>query len=265
MPSSLDDRVAIVTGASRGIGAAAALTLARAGARVSLVARDEGRLEQVAATIAEGGGTARVTPGDVSDPDAVERMVAETVAAWGRLDIAFNNAGGSGHPPRPLDEVGIDAFDDAIRTNLRGTFLCLQHEVAAMLQNPGGPSGAIVNMASTAALEAVGGLAGYVASKHGIVGLTKVAALDYAARGIRVNAVAPGPILTGPLERAGAKAQRGAAMAIPMRRLGEPAEVAATVAWLCSDDASFVTGETIRIDGGKLAGMAPFSQPQRPR
>jgi NAD(P)-dependent dehydrogenase (short-subunit alcohol dehydrogenase family) len=115
-------------------------------------------------------------------------------------------------------------------------------------------------MTSTAGLEAVGGLAAYVSTKHGIVGLTKVAALEYAARNIRVNAVAPGPILTEQLERAGEPAQQGAAKAVPMHRIGRPDEVAATVVWLCSDAASFLTGATIPIDGGKLAGMAPFAR-----
>jgi NAD(P)-dependent dehydrogenase (short-subunit alcohol dehydrogenase family) len=124
----------------------------------------------------------------------------------------------------------------------------------------GDGGGAIVNMTSTAGLEAVGGLAAYVSTKHGIVGLTKVAALEYAARNIRVNAVAPGPILTDQLERAGEAMQQRAAQAVPMRRIGRPDEVAATVVWLCSDAASFLTGATIPIDGGKLAGMAPFAR-----
>jgi NAD(P)-dependent dehydrogenase (short-subunit alcohol dehydrogenase family) len=141
--------------------------------------------------------------------------------------------------------------------NLRGTFLCLKHEIAAMLDGGGG---AIVNVTSTAGLEAVGGLAAYVSTKHGIVGLTKVAALEYAARNVRVNALAPGPILTEHLQRAGDAAQQNAAQAMPMRRLGRPEEVAAAALWLCSDAASFITGATVPIDGGKLAGMAPFAQ-----
>jgi NAD(P)-dependent dehydrogenase (short-subunit alcohol dehydrogenase family) len=260
MLSSLDGRVAIVTGASRGIGAATARTLAQAGVRVALAARDAGRLERLAAEITGAGGSAVAVPTDIGDAAAVERMVSETVKVFGRLDIAFNNAAGGGHAPTPLPAVAVEDFDSAVAINLRGTFLCLKHELAAMLANPGGPSGAIVNMTSTAGLEAVGGLAGYVASKHGIVGLTKVAALEHAARGIRVNAVAPGPILTEHLERAGEAALRGASMAMPMHRVGRPEEVAATVAWLCSDGASFITGATIPIDGGKLAGMAPFAR-----
>jgi NAD(P)-dependent dehydrogenase (short-subunit alcohol dehydrogenase family) len=258
MNGTLTDRVAIVTGASRGIGAATARALADAGARVVLAARDETRLETVLAEIEAAGGTALSVPTDVGDPQDVERMVGRTLDAFGRLDIAFNNAAGGGHPPTPLSEVTVEDFDSALRINLRGTFLCLKHEIAAMLQNEGG--GVIVNMSSTAGLEAVGGLAAYVSTKHGILGLTKTAALEYAARGIRVNAVAPGPILTEHLEHAGTAAQQAAAQAMPMKRIGRPEEVAAAVVWLCTDSASFITGATIPIDGGKLAGTAPFAR-----
>jgi NAD(P)-dependent dehydrogenase (short-subunit alcohol dehydrogenase family) len=257
MNDTLTGQVAIVTGASRGIGAATARALAQAGATVALAARDSTRLEQLAAEIEAGGGTALSVPTDIGDPDDVERMVARTLDAFGRLDLAVNNAAGGGHPPTPLTDVATADFDSAMAINLRGTFLCLKHEIAAMLDSGGG---AIVNMTSTAGLEAVGGLAAYVSTKHGIVGLTKVAALEYAASNIRVNAIAPGPILTEQLQRAGEAAQHGAAQAMPMRRIGRPEEVAAAVLWLCSDAASFITGATIPIDGGKLAGMAPFAR-----
>jgi NAD(P)-dependent dehydrogenase (short-subunit alcohol dehydrogenase family) len=253
----LANQVALVTGASRGIGKATAHALASAGASVALAARDAARLEAIAAEIEAAGGTALSIPTDIGDPSDVERMVARTLDAFGRLDIAFNNAAGGGHPPTPLTDVATADFDSALAINLRGTFLSLKYEVAAMLNSGGG---AIVNMSSTAGLEAVGGLAAYVSTKHGIVGLTKVAALEYAARNIRVNAIAPGPILTEQLERAGEVAQQSAAQAMPMRRIGRAEEVAAAVVWLCSDAASFITGTAIPIDGGKLAGMAPFAR-----
>jgi NAD(P)-dependent dehydrogenase (short-subunit alcohol dehydrogenase family) len=259
MNSILANRVAIVTGASRGIGAATAHALAKTGVRVALAARDTTRLEHLAAEIEADGGTALSVPTDISNPADVERMVARTLETFGRLDIAVNNAAGGGHPPTALTDVATEDFDSALAISLRGTFLCLKHEIAAMLNN-GTAGGAIVNMTSTAGLEAVGGLAAYVSTKHGIVGLTKVAALEYAARNIRVNAIAPGPILTEQLERAGEVAQQAAAQAMPMRRIGHPDEVANTVVWLCSNAASFITGATIPVDGGKLAGMAPFAR-----
>jgi NAD(P)-dependent dehydrogenase (short-subunit alcohol dehydrogenase family) len=254
---SLDGRVAIVTGASRGIGAATARALAGAGASVALAARDMDALERLADEITAAGGRALAVRTDVAEPASVEALVARTVAEFGRLDIAFNNAAGGGHPPTPLTDVAVEDFDSALAINLRGTFLSMKYEIPAMLDGGGG---AIVNMSSTAGLEAVGGLAAYVSGKHGIVGLTKVAALEYAARGIRVNVVAPGPILTEHLARAGEAAQQGAAQAVPMRRVGQPDEVASTVAWLSSDAASFITGAVIPIDGGKMAGMAPFAR-----
>ncbi|HEX9350125.1 MAG TPA: SDR family NAD(P)-dependent oxidoreductase [Gaiellaceae bacterium] len=257
----LEGRRAIVTGASRGIGAEIARAMARAGAAVVVAARDEEALARVAAEIQREGGRAVVAPADVSEPDAVERLIATTVDVLGGLDIAVNNAAGGGHGPTPLAEVSSDQFRSALASSLESVFLSIKFEVLAMLESGGG---AIVNMASTAGLEAVGGLAGYVAAKHGVIGLTKVAALDYAAQGVRVNAIAPGPILTERLEAAGGDAQRTAGHAMPMRRIGQPIEVASAAVWLCSDQASFVTGATLIIDGGKLAGTPPFSAPPTP-
>jgi NAD(P)-dependent dehydrogenase (short-subunit alcohol dehydrogenase family) len=250
-----EGRVAIVTGASRGVGASVARAFSAAGAAVALAARDAGALDRLAAEIAESGGKALAVPTDVSDAHAVERLVERTVDALGRLDFACNNAAGGGHPPTPLADVPVDAFDSSFAVSLRGVFVAMKYEIPAMLATDGG---AIVNMSSTAGIEAVAGLAAYVSSKHGLEGLTKVAALDYAEQGVRVNAIAPGPILTDNLERAGVEGQRAAAAAMPMRRIGQPAEIAAAVVWLCSDDAAFITGTTLVVDGGKLAGAPPF-------
>ncbi|MGI8693550.1 MAG: SDR family NAD(P)-dependent oxidoreductase [Geodermatophilaceae bacterium] len=156
--------------------------------------------------------------------------------------------------PAPLAELEPADFDRAISTNIRGTFLGLKHQIQAMLRSGGGT---IVNMASGAGLYGVANLAGYVAGKAGIIGLTKVAALDYADQGVRVNVVAPGPILTDHLRAAGEEAQRQAGQSTPMRRVGRAEEVADVVLWLCSDRSSFVTGAVIPIDGGQSAGTKP--------
>jgi NAD(P)-dependent dehydrogenase (short-subunit alcohol dehydrogenase family) len=248
----LEHRVALITGASRGIGASAAEAFARAGAHVVLAARDEAALERVAAAIRTAGGQALVVPTDVGDAAAVEHLIGRTVGELGRLDAAFNNAGGSGHLPTPLAEVNVDDFDATIQTNLRGVFLCMQHEIRAMLRTGGG---AIVNVSSTAGLSGVRGLAAYAASKHGVIGLTKSAALDYAAQGIRVNAIAPGPIMNDRIRQVPEAHRAPIAAAVPMGRIGQPGEVAATAVWLCSDHASFITGATLSVDGGRMAGV----------
>jgi NAD(P)-dependent dehydrogenase (short-subunit alcohol dehydrogenase family) len=255
MATNLAGRVALVTGASRGIGACVARAFAAAGAAVVLASRDQVALERIASQIEAEGGRALAVRTDVSDATAVSHMVEASVERFGRLDFACNNAAGGGHPPTPLAEVPVEAFDSGLAVSLRGVFLAMKYEIPALLDLGGG---AIVNTSSTAGLQAVGGLAAYATAKHGIEGLTKVAALDYAARGVRVNAVAPGPILTENLIRAGEGAQRAAASAMPMQRVGQPAEVAAAVVWLCSDEASYITGTTLVIDGGKLAGTSPF-------
>jgi NAD(P)-dependent dehydrogenase (short-subunit alcohol dehydrogenase family) len=249
----LTGKVAIITGASRGIGAAAARAFARAGATVVLAARDEQALSSVAKEIVAAGGAARAVPTDVGDSAAVERLVHEATEAYGRLDAAFNNAAGGGHLPTPLADVRVDDFDSAFPTNLRGVFLCMKYEIPAMIAGGGGT---IVNMSSTAGLRGVRGIAAYVATKHGIIGLTKTAALDYAEAGVRVNAVAPGPILTDRLAALPEERREPVVRAVPMHRIGRPEEVAATVAWLCSDQASFITGATIAIDGGRLSSGA---------
>jgi NAD(P)-dependent dehydrogenase (short-subunit alcohol dehydrogenase family) len=252
----LEGSVAIVTGASRGIGAAIARALAHAGAAVALAARDRDALDRLAEGITASGGQALVVPTDITQPLEVNDLVGRTLSAFGRLDIACNNAAGGGHPPTPLADVDPAEFRSAFATNLYGVFLAMKREIPAMLDSGGG---SIVNMSSAAGVQAVGGLAAYVSTKYGVEGLTRVAALDYADQGIRVNAVAPGPILTDNLQRAGPEAQRLAANAVPIRRIGQPEEVAAAVTWLCSADACFVTGTTLVIDGGRTAGVPPFA------
>jgi NAD(P)-dependent dehydrogenase (short-subunit alcohol dehydrogenase family) len=263
----LDGRVAIITGASRGIGAATARAFVDAGAAVALAARDAAALDALAHELSADGGRALAVPTDVTAPAAVQRLVEQTVRAFGRLDVAFNNAAGGGQGPTPLADLPVEAYDSAIAVSLRGVFLSMKYEIPAMLAaNAGTERGAaIVNMSSTAGVQAVGGLAGYVSAKHGVIGLTRTAALDYAAQNVRVNAVAPGPILTERLAAAGADAQRMAGQAMPMQRIGQPEEVARTVVWLCSDYASYITGAVVPIDGGKLAGMAPFTRPAQTR
>ena len=250
---SFTGRVALVAGASRGIGLVTARAFARAGAAVVLAARDEEALAAAAEAIRAEGGQALAVPTDVGDEGSVARLIERTMKAFGRLDAAFNNAT-DGPMPAPLAEIDVDQFDRGIRTNVRGTFLGMKHQIPAMLRSGGG---AIVNMASVAGLYGVSHLAAYVAGKAGIIGLSRVAALDYADQGVRVNVVAPGPILTHHLERAGSEAQRQAALSTPMRRVGRAEEVAAAVLWLCSDEASFITGVTLPIDGGQYAGLKP--------
>ena len=246
-------QVALIAGASRGIGSATAEAFAAAGAQVVLAARDIEALTSVSKRIQSSGGDAIAVRCDVSDADSVASLVDQAVGHYGRLDAAFNNAT-DGPLPAPLAEIDISEFDRGIATNIRGTFLGMKFQIPAMLASGGG---AIVNMASVAGISATANLAAYVAGKAGIIGLTKVAALDYADQGIRVNAVAPGPILTYHLEAAGPEAQRLAGLSTPMRRTGQAAEVAQTVLWLCSPGSSFITGTVVPIDGGQSAGSKP--------
>ncbi|MPZ84319.1 MAG: SDR family oxidoreductase [Actinophytocola sp.] len=185
------------------------------------------------------------------------RLVEQTLRAYGRLDFAVNNAAGGGHLPMPLADVPVEDYDSAFAVSQRGVFLSMKYEIPAMLRGGGG---SIVNMASTAALHPVAGLAGYASAKFAVVGLTRVAALDYAASGVRVNALAPGPIHTEQLDRAGPEGLAKVAAGVPVHRLGRPAEIAAAAVWLCGADAGFLTGATIPVDGGLVAGMPPFAR-----
>ena len=246
-------RVALVVGASRGIGAGTARALAEAGASVVVTARSADALSDVAADIAADGGEVLAVAGDATRPGDAEEVVRRAMDRFGRLDFAFNNAT-DGPRPAPLAEIDVEGFDAGIAGNVRATFLGCHAQIPAMLASGGG---AIVNMASVAGLTGVANLAAYTAGKAGIIGLTRVAALDYADAGVRVNVVAPGPILTHHLERAGTYAQEQAARSVPMGRVGTVSEVADVVLWLCSDEASFVTGVVVPIDGGQSAGHKP--------
>jgi NAD(P)-dependent dehydrogenase (short-subunit alcohol dehydrogenase family) len=249
--ASLDGRVAVVTGAGSGIGLASARAFAAAGARVAVVDVDSDAAEANAAAIVSSGGEARPVACDVTDEASVGRMVAEVVRLWGRLDLAHNNAGIS---PPTGDTVACTKadWDAVLAVNLTGVWLCMHHEIPAMLDGGGG---AIVNTSSGVGLKAFPGQPAYVASKHGVVGLTKAAALEFATRGVRVNAVCPGTVLTPLVERKLGILYEKDFMreANPMKRFGEPEEIAAAAVWLCSDEASFVTGVALPVDGGIVA------------
>jgi NAD(P)-dependent dehydrogenase (short-subunit alcohol dehydrogenase family) len=247
----LEGKIALITGASQGIGAATARLFAQASATVVLASRSEEELAHNVEEIKANGGEAMAVTTDVTHADSVETAIRRTVAAYGRLDIAVNNAGMSGGN-KPLAEIPEDLFDRIIETNLKGVFLGMKYEIPAMLDGGGG---AIVNISSTMGLVGAGaGIAPYIASKHGVVGLTKAAALEYARQNIRVNAIAPGTTLTPVNERWLAEEQTRQRMtgAIPMGRVANAEEVAEAILWLCSDAASFVTGVTLPVDGGSI-------------
>jgi NAD(P)-dependent dehydrogenase (short-subunit alcohol dehydrogenase family) len=247
----LTDKVALVTGAASGIGAASALAFAAAGARVAVCDRDLAGAEATAKLIGEGGGEACAVAVDVTDAAQVEAMVGEVVARFGRLDCAHNNAGITG-ASAPTADYDAAQWDLVLAVNLTGVFHCLRHELSAMLRTGGG---AIVNTASFSGLVAVPRIPAYVASKHGVVGLTKAAAVEYGRKGIRVNAVCPGstrtPMVDG-FSGGDARVEEAMAAASPMRRLAEPEEIARTVVWLCSNEASFVNGHALAVDGGAV-------------
>ncbi|WP_322083431.1 SDR family NAD(P)-dependent oxidoreductase [Burkholderia sp. BCC1972] len=241
-------KVAVVTGAATGIGRQAALCFAEAGARVALLDTVVSAAEDTAHEIERLGAKAIVLRADVSRDDDVRAAIDTTVATFGHLDFAFNNAGIAprGAPAAEFDE---GEWDRTIAVNLKGVWLCLKHECRYMLQSGGG---AIVNTSSIMGLVSGPGLAAYSASKSGVIGLTKAVAIDYASRGIRVNAVCPGGIAnTAITERPDNRDDMARLMqATPMARLGEPRDIAETVLWLCSPAARFVTGQAIAIDGG---------------
>lgn len=248
----LEGNVAIITGASSGIGRAAASVFARYGAKVVLADINEKDGEAAAGRVREEGGDALFVATDVSRASDVEALVARTVERYGRLDCAFNNAGIDG-TIGTIAECTEENWDRTLAVNLKGVFLCMKYEIQAMLKQGGG---AIVNTASVAGLVGLASIPAYVVSKHGVVGLTKAAALEWSQRGIRVNALCPGAIRTPLLESAfqqGVLSEAGMIAAHPIGRLGSTDEVAEAAAWLCSEKASFVTGLAMPTDGGYVA------------
>ena len=247
--SRLSNKVAIVTGGSSGIGRASALAFAREGAKVAVVDITVAGGEETVALIKKAGGEAMFMKADVSQAAQVEAMVHRVVSTYGRLDCAHNNAGGTGNRFF-THEYSEKDWDDVINVNLKGVWLCLKYEIPQMLKGGGG---AIVNTSSTAGLLGFRKGAAYAASKHGVLGLTKAAAIEYASKGIRVNAICPGLVRTPPiLKQMGTdpkNIERFTTFA-PINRLGNPEEIAEAVVWLCSDAASFVTGHALVADGG---------------
>jgi len=248
MAGLVEDKVALVTGAASGIGRATAQALAREGARVMLSDLDDDAGQKTAATLAE----ARYVHCDVTSEDSVKAMVAATLDAFGRLDCAVNNAGIT-PVPGPLHDLALDEWNRTLAINLTSVFLCMKYEIPVM-QKQG--AGAIVNMASGAGIVPTPGLVGYCASKHGVLGITKTAAVENATTGVRVNALCPGctdtPMLRTTMDR-DPQIEKMILASLPGGRLGNPEEVAEAAVWLCSDRASFVSGDSMLVDGAAVA------------
>jgi NAD(P)-dependent dehydrogenase (short-subunit alcohol dehydrogenase family) len=244
-------KVAFVTGAASGIGRAAALAFAREGASVVTADVSEQGNQETARLIEDQGGRALAVRCDVTRDEDVKAALAKAVEAFGRLDFAFNNAGIEPRKPAPTAEYEEEKWNRIIDTNLRSVFLCMKHEIPLILKQGGG---AIVNTSSGAGVIGVKGSPAYSAAKHGVIGLTRSAVLDYAAQNIRINAVCPGFIDTPMLSRFTGDTDEGHAKMIaeePVGRIGKPEEIAAAVVWLCSDAAAFVVGHAMVIDGGQ--------------
>jgi NAD(P)-dependent dehydrogenase (short-subunit alcohol dehydrogenase family) len=254
MSGQLNGKVALITGGASGIGRATALTFAREGAKLIIADMNEDGGQQTVHMIAEHGGEATFVQVDVSRATEVEAMISKTVQTYGRLDCAHNNAGIGSRPRVLLHELSEESWERVISINLKGVWLCMKYEIIQMCTQGGG---AIVNTASIMGLVGSWSRSGvYNASKHGVVGLTKTAALEYAKSGIRVNAVCPGYIRTPLIEEALTSNPEMEAQIVarhPVGRMGRPEEIAEAVMWLCSDAASCVTGHTMTVDGGYVA------------
>jgi NAD(P)-dependent dehydrogenase (short-subunit alcohol dehydrogenase family) len=253
MDKIFEGKVALVTGASFGIGRATALAFAKRGAKVVVADWIEDKENETIRLVKEAGSDAMFVQCDVSSSTEVKNMIEKATARFGRLDYAYNNAGIEGATAN-THECTEENWDKTIGINLKGIWLCMKNEIPYMLKQG---SGAIVNCASVAGLIGFPGLPAYVVSKHGVVGLTKTAALEYAKQGIRINAVCPGVIKTPMIDRVTGKDKEVEKQYIgmePVGRMGNPEEVAEAVIWLCSENASFVTGHALPVDGGWIAG-----------
>lgn len=253
MTNRFESKVALVTGGNSGIGEAIALAFAKEGAKVVVAARRASEGDAVVAKIEELGGQAIFVQTDVSKADDVKAMVAACLSEYGGLDYAVNNAGIEGTPFVPTVDYEEEAWDRVIDINLKGVWLCMKYEIPEMVERG---QGAIVNMSSVAGL--IGGRVGvaYYASKHGVIGATKAAALEYATKGLRINAVCPAvietPMVTRGISPGNEELVEQLRAAHPVGRFGQPEEVASATLWLCSDGASFVTGHSLPVDGGRL-------------
>jgi NAD(P)-dependent dehydrogenase (short-subunit alcohol dehydrogenase family) len=240
-------KVALVTGSAGGIGRASALAFARRGAAVIVCDVADG-INETVAQIKELGGQATPALCDIVDPEAVRDLIDSAVQTYGRLDYAHNNAGI--FIPAPLADLDDNDFDRVLKINLSGVFYCMKYQIRQMLEQGGG---AIVNTASIWSFAGAGAQAAYAASKHGVMGLTRSAAIDYGGTGIRINAVAPGPIQTAMTAAVPTDAMAQIVNRTVEKRMGQPEEIAEAVVWLCSDNASYVNGTVLPVDGGWLA------------